>query len=303
MSNLSVRKMRIFLAAVEEGSFTRASVRENISQPAATIVINEIEETVGTHLFQRRGNVRRAKVTDSGRVVTETFARVVSVYDSEVSSIGDIVGGKREVSRVLLQRGFSDFLCGSWIMSLRKALTPCQISFETMERGQIVDAIHGRDATIGLIDGISDDDRCEQIRLGSYKLVLASPRAGSDATPAVLDGWDQAPSDCMIFGDLNPRLARRLKRQMEAAGLAYDHMMLVSNVATIAQIMQAAGHPVIVPDVLVPALDRVCPCHISALPGQDLEESIGVVAPFGVLARAGLPRILQQDRLEALEPA
>jgi DNA-binding transcriptional LysR family regulator len=45
MSNLSVRKMRIFLAAVEEGSFTLASARENVSQAAETIVINEIEET------------------------------------------------------------------------------------------------------------------------------------------------------------------------------------------------------------------------------------------------------------------
>ncbi|MFK7943704.1 MAG: LysR family transcriptional regulator, partial [Paracoccaceae bacterium] len=156
MSNLSIRKMRIYLAAVAEGNFTRASVRENISQPAATIVINEIEETIGAQLFLRRGNAREAKVTEAGRMVTETFARIVSVYDNETSSIDDLTGGKLKPSRILLQRGFSDSLRGAWILSIGTAFSPCQISFETLDRAQIVGAVRGREAAIGLIDGMAD---------------------------------------------------------------------------------------------------------------------------------------------------
>lgn len=293
MSNLSVRKMRIFLAAVEEGSFTRASVRENISQPAATIVINEIEETVGTHLFLRRGNVRQAKVTDAGRQVAETFARVVSVYDNETSAIGDISGARARTSRVLLQRGFCDFMSGSWFLSLREALAPHQVCLETLDRGQIVDAIHGREAAIGLIDGLSDDDRCEHMRLGSYKLVLASPVASPKEG---IDSWEELPADCVVFGDLNPRLARRLERQVKAAGVNYGNLMMVSSAANIAQIMEAAGHSAIVPDVLVRTLSRACPCIVQDLPGPALEETIGVVAPLGTLARSGLRNILETEQ-------
>ena len=138
----------------------------------------------------------------------------------------------------------------------------------------------------------------KSIRLGSYKLVLATPASQATEIAPTLKEWKQVPSDCMIFGDMNPRLARRLKRQMAAAGLAQDHMTLVSDVSTIAQIMHAAGSSVVIPDVLVPALDRVCKCRSAALPGQELEEEIGFVAPFGILARTGLPRCFEQETPE-----
>ena len=288
MNNLTIRKMRILLAAVEEGSFTRASVRENISQPAATIVINEIEESIGAQLFERRGNVRQAKVTDAGRLVTETFARIVAVYDSETSSIDELIGGKFSASRVLLQRGFSDSLCGAWILSVGEAFSPCQISVETLERPQIVDAIRGREASIGLIDGMAEDERCEQIELGRYSLVLATPTPHAETDTGAIDDWELIPRGSVVFGDLNSPLERRLKREIESNGGAFDSLMRVTNAVAIARIMRESGRPAIVPDLLIPVLNDLCPCHASGLPGPSLEGSIGLVAPWGMLGKAGL---------------
>lgn len=292
MNNISVRKMRIYLAAVEEGNFTRAAVRENISQPAATIVINEIEETIGAQLFERRGSVRQAKVTEAGQMVTETFARIVSGYDSEISSIGEMVGGGSKINRVLLQRGFSDSLSGAWILSISEAFAPCQISVETLERSQIVDAIQGREAAVGLIEGHADHDRCEQVQLGTYALVLAVPTTEGKA-PAIepLEDWTEVPTDCLLFGDLNPQLSRKLKRQMEPEGVEMDRLMKLSCPSAMARIMRETGRAAIVPDVLVPALSSICPCETRVLPGMVLDGAIGMVAPWGTLGRSGLANV------------
>ena len=47
MQNISIKKMRVMLASVEEGSFTRASAKQNISQPATSIIIQDIETQAG----------------------------------------------------------------------------------------------------------------------------------------------------------------------------------------------------------------------------------------------------------------
>lgn len=87
MRNISIRKMRVFVYAVEEGSFTEGARRSNISQPAAVSIIGEIEETVGEPLFERSGKTRRATLTPRGEEVYQTFIRTLGVYDCALETI------------------------------------------------------------------------------------------------------------------------------------------------------------------------------------------------------------------------
>ncbi|MEL6220604.1 MAG: LysR family transcriptional regulator, partial [Pseudomonadota bacterium] len=157
--------MRIYLAAVEEGSFTRASIREGISQPAASIIINEIEETIGCALFERRGTVRKAEVTETGQLVAETFSRIITGYDSELGAIAELSSGRRTASRILFQRSFAEALSGSWMLGLGNLLNTSRLSYETCERSTVIDSIRSREAVVGVIDGSIEDERSDHVQV------------------------------------------------------------------------------------------------------------------------------------------
>ena len=56
---MDVRRLVIFLAVVDEGGFTRAADALELSQPAVSQAIRELEADVGTALFQRLGRTVR----------------------------------------------------------------------------------------------------------------------------------------------------------------------------------------------------------------------------------------------------
>ena len=58
--------MQAFQLVIEAGTVTEAAERLSISQPAVTRLINDLEQTLGFNLFERR----------SGRLVPTSEARV-----------------------------------------------------------------------------------------------------------------------------------------------------------------------------------------------------------------------------------
>ena len=59
-------RLRVFLTVAQEGSFTLASKKLHVSQPAVSQNIAELEKTLGAVLFERlRGEVR---LTDKGKL-------------------------------------------------------------------------------------------------------------------------------------------------------------------------------------------------------------------------------------------
>lgn len=298
MNNISVRKMRIYLAAVEEGSFTRASIREGISQPAASIIINEIEETIGCALFERRGTVRKAEVTETGQLVAETFSRIITGYDSELGAIAELSSGRRTASRILFQRSFAEALSGSWMLGLGNLLNSSRLSYETCERSTVIDSIRSREAVVGVIDGSIEDERSDHVQVGSYAMVLAVPEPNETAAEDRLESWESIPSDCLLLEDLNPRMARQVKRHLGKERDAVGHMTGVTGAVTTARIMSETRRPALVPDVLVPVIRRHTGCRLVHLPSPGLQASIDVVTPWGQLSRRGLMAATQEDCFE-----
>jgi LysR family transcriptional regulator, low CO2-responsive transcriptional regulator len=64
MLNVSIRQLRIFVAAARHGSFARAAEEMHISPPAVSMQISDLETSLGLPLFDRVG--RSASLTMTG---------------------------------------------------------------------------------------------------------------------------------------------------------------------------------------------------------------------------------------------
>jgi len=71
---MELRHLRYFIAVADEGSFTAAAARLHTVQPSLSRQIRDLEEHVGTRLFERTS--RRVALTPAGRVFLEE-ARLV----------------------------------------------------------------------------------------------------------------------------------------------------------------------------------------------------------------------------------
>jgi LysR family hydrogen peroxide-inducible transcriptional activator len=83
MNNLTIRQLRYFDALAKLGHFGRAAEVCSVSQPALSVQIKELEEQLGTTLFER--GTRHVRLTSIG----EDFALRVREILSAVDDLGD----------------------------------------------------------------------------------------------------------------------------------------------------------------------------------------------------------------------
>jgi DNA-binding transcriptional LysR family regulator len=98
-SPIDLRRLTIFLAVVDEGSFTSAGDAVQISQPAVSQAIRELESALGATLFNRIG--RSVRLTFAGESLLPTARQVlreVANAQLAISNIGDLTTGRLDLA-------------------------------------------------------------------------------------------------------------------------------------------------------------------------------------------------------------
>ncbi|HYG86804.1 MAG TPA: LysR family transcriptional regulator [Azospirillum sp.] len=88
-----VRHIKAFLAVARLGSFTRAAAEVNLSQPALTVQIRQLEESLGVRLFDR--NKRQVVLTQAGRDLLAPLQRVLFDLEAVMNASHDLAGLRR----------------------------------------------------------------------------------------------------------------------------------------------------------------------------------------------------------------
>lgn len=91
--NITLKHLKAFVAVAEESSFTRASKRLALSQPALTIQINQFEEELGVKLFDR--TTRRVRLTSNGEEFLPTARRLLDDVYTAVAEVRAVAERRR----------------------------------------------------------------------------------------------------------------------------------------------------------------------------------------------------------------
>ena len=89
MRNLTFKQLRYFEALAQHGHFGRAAAACAISQPALSVQIRDLEDSLGTELFER--GARQARLTNFG----EEFALRVRDILQSVEELGELAQASR----------------------------------------------------------------------------------------------------------------------------------------------------------------------------------------------------------------
>jgi len=96
--DVNIRQIRAFLAVISAGGFTRASELLNISQPALTVRIRQLEEQIGVRLIDR--SARTLELTREGREIFPAFQKLIKDFDGVIADISEYTSGQRGLLRI-----------------------------------------------------------------------------------------------------------------------------------------------------------------------------------------------------------
>ncbi|MDQ0626734.1 MULTISPECIES: LysR family transcriptional regulator [Paraburkholderia] len=172
--DLNLRDIRAFIAVAQTGSFTQAATRLHLSQPALTVQIRRLEETLGLRLFDR--NSRKVALTPTGRDVLPLLQK--SLHDMEhvlidARALGDGASG---TVRIACLPTFAASSLPELVQALKEAVPRVRFQVRDVVASMVNTLVRNEEADIGLTGGELDDANLEVLHAGIDRLVVVCPK-------------------------------------------------------------------------------------------------------------------------------
>lgn len=90
---VTIRHLRAFLAVAKRRNFTRAADELNISQPSLTMSVRQLEDIIGSSLFDR--TTRSVVLTPDGEEFLPSAARLIGDFDLAVQDLRAMASRRR----------------------------------------------------------------------------------------------------------------------------------------------------------------------------------------------------------------
>lgn len=223
------QRLSVFVAVVEQQSFSRAALKQHLTQPAASQQVRALERELGARLLERTNKFLR--LTPAGEIVYEHARQMLEIEGRMRRYVDDLRGGAKGPLAIGASYTIGEYL-------LPRVLAPFQATYPqvlpavTIANTQhIAELVAGRHLDLGLIEGsvghsglearpILEDSLCVVAAAGhplvrqslaSGPLVPAAlaehtwlVREAGSGTRAVTDAFfaDNAltPTTCLAFG-------------------------------------------------------------------------------------------------------
>jgi LysR family hydrogen peroxide-inducible transcriptional activator len=178
MNNLTLKQLRYFEALAHQGHFGRAAEVCAISQPALSMQIKELEETLGTQLIER--GPRQIRLTQLGEALAERASEILRAVDE----LGDLARASQDQMVGRLRLGVIPTIAPYLLPTLIRALSESHAALdihvrETMTPKLIRELGEGRlDAAIVALP-VSEPAFAE-VPLFDESFVLVRPLSDAD---------------------------------------------------------------------------------------------------------------------------
>lgn len=225
-------RLRVFHEVASQLSFTKAASRLNITQPAVTKHVREMEQHMNVRLFNRHGN--HITLTSAGEVVFRYAGKIINAYrgmEVELSQIMEVeagllrIGASTTVAQTILPRLLALF---------RKAYPGVEFSFIQGNSDFVTQQVIAEAIDIAIIEGAAYHSQIVYSPFAKDELVLVTNAANKLAKKDTID-ISELYSIPLIMREAGSGTLDVINQAMQLAGvdiskLAVD-IMLESTIA------------------------------------------------------------------------
>ncbi len=144
---LTPQQLRSFLLVAELKNFRLAADASHVSQPALSRTVQQIEEVLGTLLFDR--NTRRVELTPAGTELVPIARRIVGEFDDAFAELSQFIEGRSGRITVAMLPSVGVVLLPAAIASFKAQYPAVEFRLKGLSAGPLLDAIAEGTADIG----------------------------------------------------------------------------------------------------------------------------------------------------------
>ncbi len=188
--DLNLRQVRALLAVAEHGSFTRAASLLHLSQPALTVQIRQLEQTLGHRLLDRTS--RGVSLTRVGRELLPRLAKTVHDADAVLHDAQALARSGGGTVRLAVLPSFAASLLPDLIRRFRQESPAMRFVVRDAVAHEVNALVAREEVDLGLTGGELDLPELEAVMTARDRLHLVFPLGDPIAGKPRLAGRDLA---------------------------------------------------------------------------------------------------------------
>lgn len=149
---MSDRRLEVFYAVARLLSFTKAADELDMTQPAVTFQIRQIEEQYKARLFDRTHN--RIALTDAGRRAFQYAERIFELYAEMENSLQNVVGSISGTLRIAAGAAAAQYTIMPLISEFQKKHPTVHVQLSIRSASRVVTMVENSDVDIGIIEDV-----------------------------------------------------------------------------------------------------------------------------------------------------
>lgn len=143
-------RLKVFDTVAKRLNFTKAANELNITQPAVTKHIKEIELNLNIKLFERNGT--KIKLTKAGEILLKYTEEIFSVYQKIEFEIGQLQEKQKGILRLGASTTIAQYVLPPILAEFRKRFPEIQLSLVIQNSERIEELLGNHKIDVGLIE-------------------------------------------------------------------------------------------------------------------------------------------------------
>lgn len=162
-------RIKVFYQAARDLSFTKASRELNISQPAVSKHIQELENIIGQALFLRNGS--RLVLTDAGRTLMDSVQVIIQEYELADYKLGLLKNQVRGNLIIGASTTIAQYLLPKWIAAFSLEHPMVQLKLFTGNTAQVDRWLYEKKIALGFVEGMAEDPSLKYLKILDDQLI------------------------------------------------------------------------------------------------------------------------------------
>src|SRR5215831_7825511 len=157
--SVNLNHLAIFHAVAQAGSMTRGAERLDISQPAVSKQVQELERALGVHLFDRIG--RRVHLSQAGEILANYAVRLFALAHEAETAMADVRAAGRGRLAIGASTTIGTYLLPGVLAEFWRRHPRVELLIQVENTEQVHCRLVGHELDLGLTEGFVGEEELE----------------------------------------------------------------------------------------------------------------------------------------------
>ena len=170
---INLHHLRLFTAVVQHGGFTKAAGRLNLSQPAISKSLTELERQLDLVLIERTG--RTVRLTDAGRTLYARASELFGVERAAEQELRELRGLKRGTLRIAASTTIATYMLPPYLGRFHMRHPRVRIQTTSANTRSVLRMLLESRVDVALVEGPVSDTRVTVQPWKDDELIVIAP--------------------------------------------------------------------------------------------------------------------------------